>query len=82
MKTILLALSLALLAGPALADRPGPDWMPMERVIDALKRAGYTTIGALEADDGRWEGEGSKDGAWMAFHADARTGAILREWPD
>ncbi len=82
MKTILLASALALLAGPALADRPGQDWMPMERVIESLKGAGYTTIGALEADDGRWEGVGMKEGRWMKFQADPRTGALTSERPN
>ena len=82
MKPRTLALSLALLAataGAALADRPGPDWMPAEQVIATVKAAGYTTIGKIEADDGRWEGEGMKNGQWMDFHADPKTGAITLE---
>jgi hypothetical protein len=37
---------------------------------------------ALEADDGRWEGEGIKDGKKMEFHADPKTGVITFEKPD
>jgi hypothetical protein len=79
------AFAAAFVAGTAsfaLADRPGADWMPAERVIAKLKAAGYTEISKIEADDGRWEGEGMKAGQWMDFHADPRTGAILTEKPD
>lgn len=82
MKPTTLALSFAILAGTsaaALADRPGTDWMPAEQVIRALKATGYTVIGSIEADDGRWEGEGLKNGQWMDFHADPRTGAVTFE---
>lgn len=79
------ALAFAFLLGaalPALADRPGADWMPLEQVVGKLKAAGYTVIYQIEADDGRWEGEGIKNGARMEFDADPRTGAILAERPD
>lgn len=66
----------------ALADKPGPDWMPAEQVIQTLKAAGYTEIVELEADDGRWEGEGMKAGKRMEFHADPKTGAITFEKAD
>lgn len=69
-------------ATAALADRPGADWMPAEQVILKLKAAGYSAIAKIEADDGRWEGEGMKAGQWMDFQADPRTGAILMEKPD
>jgi hypothetical protein len=80
-----LAFAAAFVAGSAtfaLADRPGPDWMPAEQVILKLKAAGYSEIAKIEADDGRWEGEGMKAGRWMDFHADPHTGAILMEKPD
>ncbi|MGD9614266.1 MAG: PepSY domain-containing protein [Alphaproteobacteria bacterium] len=79
-----LALGLALAGGStiALADRPGPDWMPFEQVVQKVKQAGYTSISKLEADDGRWEGEGVKDGRNMEFRADPRTGVITAEKPD
>jgi hypothetical protein len=77
------AISLAALsATPALADWPGHDWMPAEQVILKLKAAGYSDIAKIEADDGRWEGKGLKDGQKMKFHADPRTGAITSEKPD
>lgn len=73
---------IALFRGHALADRPGSDWMPAEQVILMLKANGYSEISKIEADDGRWEGEGMKNGRQMKFHADPRTGAILSEKPD
>ncbi|WP_205536213.1 PepSY domain-containing protein [Shinella zoogloeoides] len=79
------ALTFALMLGtalPALADQPGADWMPLEEVVGKLKAAGYTAIHQIEADDGRWEGEGMKNGTRMEFSADPRTGAILTEHPD
>jgi Peptidase propeptide and YPEB domain len=66
----------------ALADKPGPDWLPAEQVILKLKAAGYSEISKIEADDGRWEGEGMKAGKKMDFHADPRTGVITSEKPD
>ena len=33
----------------------------------------------VEAYDGRWEGEGTKDGRKMEFHADPKTGQITHE---
>ncbi len=36
----------------------------------------------IEADDGRWEGEGIKNGKKMEFRADPKTGAITHEKPD
>ena len=82
MKPVTLAMSRALLVGTAcaaLADRPGADWLPAEQVITKVKASGYTVIGKIEADNGRWEGEGLKNGQWMDFHADAKTGAVTFE---
>jgi hypothetical protein len=66
----------------AMADQPGADWMPAQQVIEQALKAGYTQISKLEADDGRWEGEGIKNGQKMDFHADPRTGIINFEKPD
>jgi len=77
-----LMLCLALVAGPAgaaRADAPGADWMPMEQVIQKLNAAGYSTVSEIEADDGRWEGKGVKDGKTWEFRADPRSGALLHE---
>jgi hypothetical protein len=64
------------------ADQPGPDWMSMEQVKAKVMQSGYTQVNKLEADDGRWEGEGIKNGQKMDFHADPRTGQITFEKPD
>ena len=63
----------------AKADQPGPDWMPAQQVIEQVLKSGYTQVTKLEADDGRWEGEGIKNGQRMDFHADPKTGVITSE---
>ena len=68
--------------GTAMADQPGADWMPAQQVIEKALKSGYTQVTKLEADDGRWEGEGIKNGQKMDFHADPRTGVINFEKPD
>ena len=75
---------LALLAGSAaaLADTPGADWISEEQVRQKLTAAGYTAISELEADDGHWEGEGTKNGQMMDFHIDPRTGNFTKEEVD
>jgi hypothetical protein len=73
-----LALSVAS-ANLAKADQPGPDWMPAQKVIAKVLESGYTQVTKIEADDGRWEGEGIKDGKKMDFHADPKTGVITSE---
>ena len=72
------ALSLVVL-DLAKADQPGPDWMPAQQVIEQVLKSGYTQVTKLEADDGRWEGEGIKNGQKMDFHADPKTGVITSE---
>ena len=42
----------------ARADQAGPDWMPAQQVIEQVLKSGYTQVTKLEADDGRWEGDG------------------------
>lgn len=82
-KITVLALALSSgLAGAALADQPGADWLPKEQLIQKLEAAGYTDLREVEADDGHWEGEGTKNGVKMEFHADPKTGAILSEKED
>jgi hypothetical protein len=66
----------------ARADEPGPDWMPAQRVIEQVLKAGYTQVTKIEAEDGRWEGEGTKNGQKMEFHADPKTGVITSEKAD
>jgi hypothetical protein len=63
----------------AKADQPGPDWMPSQQVIEQVLKSGYTQVTKLKADDGRWEGEGIKNGQKMEFHADPKTGVITSE---
>jgi hypothetical protein len=63
----------------ARADQPGTDWMPAQQVIEKVLKSGYTQVSKLEADEGRWEGEGIKNGQKMDFHADPKTGEITSE---
>ncbi|WP_347339041.1 PepSY domain-containing protein [Bradyrhizobium daqingense] len=51
-------------------------------LIDEAAPSGFTLVSKIEADDGRWEGEGMKDGQKMKFHADAKTGEIIDARPD
>nr|WP_283811491.1 PepSY domain-containing protein [Bradyrhizobium daqingense] len=50
--------------------------------MDEAAPSGFTLVSKIEADDGRWEGEGMKDGQKMKFHADAKTGEIIDARPD
>jgi hypothetical protein len=81
MKRIAAVAFVAILASlsTAKADQPGPDWMPAQQVIEKVLKSGYTQVTQLEADDGRWEGEGIKNGQKMDFHADPKTGVITFE---
>jgi len=51
----------------------------MEQVKTKVLQSGYSQVTELEADDGRWEGEGIKNGKRMEFHADPKTGVIVSE---
>ena len=68
--------------GWSKADEAGPDWMPIQQVIEKALKSGYTQITKVEADDGRWEGEGIKNGQKMEFRADPKTGEIISEKVD
>ena len=56
--------------------------MPIEQVKAKVMESGYSQVTKLEADDGRWEGEGVKNGQKMEFHADPKSGAIVSEKAD
>ncbi len=81
-KISIAAFALALSVGSvnlAKADQPGPDWMPAQQVIENVLKSGYSQVSKIEAEHGRWEGEGIKDSKEMDFHADPKTGAITSE---
>lgn len=69
-------------AGVAFADQPGAGWLTLEQVKQKLTDAGYTEISELEADDGQWEGEGTKNGQMMDFHIDPHSGEFTKEEVD
>jgi uncharacterized membrane protein YkoI len=68
----------------ALADKPAPGWITIEKAIEKAKSAGYTEIYKIEADDhGYWEGEGRKaDSVTYEFRIDATSGNVLRDQKD
>lgn len=72
------------LSAPAWADQPGADWkVTQEQASETLKAAGYTQITKIEADDGHWEGEGTKaDGMKYEFKVDPHTGKIVKDEMD
>ncbi|MFC3691779.1 PepSY domain-containing protein [Chenggangzhangella methanolivorans] len=85
MTTAKIALAAALALGfisPALADRPGADWMTIEQATQKARDAGYAQVTEIEADDGRWEAKGVKNGQIYEFHIDPRTGSISNEHLD
>jgi hypothetical protein len=51
-------------------------------VVEKLKASGYTSVSKLKADDGHWEGKGTKDGKVMEFHVDPHTGTVTKEEVD
>lgn len=71
-------------AAPAWADQPGTDWkVTKDQAESTLKAAGYTSITKIEADDGHWEGEGTKaDGMKYEFHVDPHSGKITKDEMD
>lgn len=68
----------------ALADKPGPGWITIEKAIEKAKSSGYTEIYKIEADDnGYWEGEGRKaDSLTYEFRIDGTSGNIVRDQKD
>ena len=74
---ILAAAAVALASAPALADQPGPGWIPAAKVSAQLARRGYH-VTKIAADDGHWEGEATKAGQTWEFHVDPRTGGVTK----
>jgi hypothetical protein len=69
----------ALAAGSAAFahDQPGTDWISKEEAIAKVKSLGYDAV-RLEADDGRWEGEATKQGLFYDIKVDPHSGALTR----
>lgn len=78
---IALVASTLLLAGNALADRPGNHWISIEDALSKTRTAGYIELHKIEADDdGYWEGEGLKqDGRLYEFRIDGKSGQVIRD---
>jgi Peptidase propeptide and YPEB domain len=47
--------------------------MPAQQIIDKALKSGYSQVSKIEADDGRWEGKGTKNGQKI----DALSGRIV-----
>lgn len=77
LKTIIAGALLSVIATPALAEHPGRDWLSLRALTDAIAKQGYQVTEA-EADDGHWEGEMTRNGVRYEFHADPRTGRLIR----
>jgi hypothetical protein len=58
-------------------DKPGADWMSKDAAIAKVKAQGYDAV-RLKADDGRWEGEATKQGLFYDIHVDPRSGALTK----
>lgn len=67
---------------PALADKPGADWISVEQAKAKLVVAGYSNVTKIEADDGHWEGKGVKNSQVHEFHVDPHTGAVTKDEVD
>lgn len=82
MKSIIFGAALfALSAGAAVADQPGPGWLSMDAVIKILNNEGYSVVTELEADDGHWEADASKDGKVYEVHIEPKTGTLIKVEP-
>jgi Peptidase propeptide and YPEB domain len=56
---------------PNREDIADKDWISLEQLAQKLRKDGYVRITKIEAEKGRWEGKGVKNGQEMKFHADA-----------
>ncbi|TBU96879.1 PepSY domain-containing protein [Stutzerimonas kirkiae] len=80
-KNPLMLAGMLLMSGTVFAaDTPGADWITLEEAAAKARQAGYTQLHALEADDGKWQGEGLKaDGRKYEFHIDPRSGTVIKD---
>jgi len=76
---IAIATVLALAASSAAVahDKPGADWISKDAAIAKVKALGYDAV-RLEADDGHWEGEATKQGQFYDIHVDPHSGALTK----
>jgi hypothetical protein len=56
-------------------DRPGADWISKESGIAKVKALGYDAV-RLEADNGYWDGEATKNSEFFDIHIDPHSGAL------
>lgn len=78
-----LATATLIAAGTVMADSPKADWISIEQAIETAKKAGYTEIHKVEADDEYWEGRGLKaDGDNYEFKINGLTGVLEEDQED
>ncbi|WP_438391170.1 PepSY domain-containing protein [Caballeronia sp. DA-9] len=70
-------LALAASSAGFARDQPGADWISKDAAISKVKALGHDAV-RLEADDGRWEGEATKQGQFYDIHVDPHSGALTR----
>jgi uncharacterized membrane protein YkoI len=75
--------TLALAYTPGMADDrndyPTANDISMDKARDAVEDAGYTSIRAVEFDDGQWQVDAKdKDGRDVDVTVDASTGKIIK----
>jgi hypothetical protein len=71
------ALALAASSAAMAHDQPGADWISKDAAIVKVKALGYDAV-RLEADDGHWEGEATKQGQFYDIHVDPHSGALTK----
>jgi hypothetical protein len=76
---IAVATVLALAVGNAAFahDQPGAGWISKDAAISKVKALGYDAV-RLEADDGHWEGEATKQGLFYDIHVDPHSGMLTK----
>lgn len=77
MSIIAAAAALAVTATPAMADQAARNWISPAALAKVLEHQGYRMT-KVEADDGHWEGEMTRAGKVYDFHADPRSGRLLK----
>jgi len=58
-------------------DQPGAGWISKDAAIAKVKAQGYDAV-RLKPDDGRWEGEATKQGLFYDIHVDPHSGALTK----
>lgn len=76
-----ITLAAALALGPAAhaTDKPPADVRPLSEIVIMLEQKGYSPIGEIEFDDGRWEAKVWKEDKKRKLKIDPRSGEIISD---